>query len=336
MGVIGFDTVHLLAPIEGLIGYDTASFRTTAELDADGNPIETAQSQTLKPKVEKPLGLSRVKISDRGVDLEFSAKLLRNRYIEGINIETIGEIVPALRPILELDADALLRATLYRIDATNNIRPKDVRRAIHGVASLGSLNGRYRLSDYGGAGEQGFAFHSRAKSRDERLIGYDKEQEMWRHKADAYALGVEKFGGVLRIESNIRHREQMRDLLGFEETYTFADALNSKKNPNLILFDRITENSRITLAELHKINSTEGKGMKQVLNVGIDHIIEAYGGNWKAVEKHVRLLYAGKSNPVRALRQFRERVALYHARQSEAEQLLDEVSEVREMLSKVA
>ena len=331
-----FDTVHLLVPKEGLIGYDTDSFRTIAELDADGNPIDTDQTQTLKARVEKPIGLSKVRILERGVDLEFSAKLLRNRYVDGISIETVGEIAPALRPILELDADALLQATLYRIDSTVNIRPKSVKRAILAVASLGSLNGRYRVSDYGGAGEQGFTFHSRAKSVDERFIGYDKEREMWRHKTQAYILGVENFGGVLRTESNIRHREQMRDFLGMVETYTFADALNSKKNPNLILFDRITENSIVTLAELHRINSTEGKGMEYFKNIGIDTVIELYGGNWKAIEKHVRLRYRGKSNPVEALRKVRVRVALYHSRQTEAEQLLDEVSEVRELLSKVA
>lgn len=328
-----FDTVHLLVPIEGVIWNDR-DFEEGFKLGEGGELKSTGHH--LKKGVVRPLGFSSVKILERGADIEFSAKLLGSGYVDGVSLETVDRIAPALRPIVDVDADALLSAELFRIDATANIRPRDVRRAIHSVAVLGSLNRRYRYLDYGGAGEQGFEFHSRAKSRNERIIGYDKEREMWRHKkVQAYALGVENFAGVLRVESNIRSREGMRGLLGFEETYTFADALNSAKNPNLILFDRVIENSEETFA-IAALNKTEGKGMKHFQNIGIDCVIERYAGNWKAVEKYIRLLYGGGSNPSRTLKYVKERVALYHSRQSEAERLLEEVSEVREMLERAA
>lgn len=331
--MVAFDTVHLLVPIEG-VAWSSRDFEERFKL-GEGGELES-EGHRLKKGIVRPLGLSSVKILERGADIEFNAKLLGDGYVDGISLETVARIAPALRPIVDVDAKALLSAELFRIDATANIRPRNIRRAIHGVASLGCLNHRYRYLDYGGAGEQGFEFRSRAKNRKERIIGYDKEREMWRHKrAQAYALGVENFAGVLRVESNIRSREGMRGLLGFEETYTFADALNSAKNPNLILFDRVIENGEKTF-EIAALNSTEGKGVKHFTNIGIDLVIEKYAGNWKAVEKYTRLAYRGKSNPSRMLRYVKERVALYHSRQSEAERLLEDVSEVREMLERAA
>ncbi len=325
-----FDTVHLLVPVEGLNGYDSASFTEKAELDEAGKPVSSELQ--LKRGAEKPLGLAGVKITDAGVDLTLSAKTLGSRYIEGLSEETLGLAVSAIRPLVDVELDALLDADLYRVDSTSNIRPTDVRRAILSVGTLGQLNGKYRLTDYGGQGEDGFVFTARAKSRDERLSGYDKMREMLSRKKTAYTLGVENFEGVLRIESNIRHREQMREFLGLSDSYMFRDALRSEKKPNLILFDKIIGNGSDMLAEMNRIHRTEGIGVKHFQNIGIDRVIELHGGNWKAIEKYVLLQYGGKSKPSRLLKQVKQRVVLYHARQREAENLLDEVSEVRELL----
>jgi len=325
-----FDTVHLLAPIEGLISYETEQFKGKADLDDEGNRVATVYS--LKRGIEKPLGLDAVSIQERGVDLTFSAKILGTRYHEGLNLETIEQVVPALRPIIDLEPQSLLDAVLWRIDCTDNIRPKNLRRTILTVGTLGSLNSRYRYEPYGSTQEQGFVFAQRIKERAERIIGYNKELEMNRNGKTALALGVENFSGVLRWESNLRSRKLMRNLLGMDETYTLLDALNTDRNPNLALFEKIVGQGSDMLAEINKLHRTDGEGVNYFKNLGIDRVIEAYSGNWKAIEKHIRLQYNGKSNPSRFLKKVKQRVALYHARQIEAEQLLDEVSEVRELL----
>lgn len=328
-GMNRYDSVHLLVPIEGVQSFDSELFTAKAELDEEGNPL--APVYALKQGAEKPLGLGRVSVSERGADISFSAKILGGRYIEGLNLETVNRVAPALRPIVQIDPDALLDATLWAIDSTDNIRPKDVRRAILATSQIGSMNVRYRFSDYGGQGQQGFVFQARAKTKDERLIGYDKVREMT-GKREALDLGIENFAGVLRIESNIRHREQMREFLGFEESYTFRDALESKRKPNILMFDKIIGGSSSLLARLNRIHRTEGVGMEHFKNIAFDQIIELHGGNWRAIEKYIRLHYGVKSNPSRVFRQVKERLALYHARQLEAETLLDEISEVRELL----
>lgn len=328
-----FDSVHLLAPLEGLNSYETELFSGKADLDDEGNPLAPVFS--LKRGIEKPLGLNGVKIREDGIELSFSAKILGAHYYRGVNLETAANIAPAFRSIVDIDGEALLASTLYAIDSTNNIRPKNVRRAILATGQIGSMNGKYRFSDYGGQGQQGFVFQARAKTRDERLIGYDKEREM-SGKKTALALGIERFEGVLRIESNLRHREQMREFLGFQESYTLRDALESDRKPNALLFDKIIGGGCSLLAELNRIHRTEGVGMEHFKNIAFDRIIELHGGNWRAIEKYVRLKYAATSNPSRVLGKVKKRLALYHARQLEAETLLDEISEVRELLQKVA
>jgi len=327
--VNSFDSVHLRVPIEGVLSFDTDRFGAKAELDEGGNPLTPVY--TLRQGGEKPLGLGQVKVSDKGAELSFSAKILGGRYIEGLNLESVSRVVPVLRSIIEMEPEALLDADLFSIDSTNNIRPKDVRRAILAVGQVGAMNGKYRFSDYGGQGQQGFVFQARAKTKDERLIGYDKVREM-AGKKTALPLGIENFAGVLRIESNLRHREQMREFLGLQESYTFRDALESDRKPNALLFDKIIGGGSSLLADLNMIHRTEGVGVKHIKNIGYDRVIELHGGNWRAIEKYIRLHYSATSNPSRVLGEMKKRLALYHARQSEAEALLDEVAEVRELL----
>jgi hypothetical protein len=324
-----YDSVHLRVPFDGVDNFDSELFTAKAELDEDGNPL--APIYTLRGGAEKPLGLAQVKISDKGADLSFSAKILGSRYAEGLSLETVGAVVPALRPIIRINADALLGADLFSIDATDNIRPKDVRRAILSVGQVGGMNGKYRFSDYGGHGQQGFVFQARAKTKDERFIGYDKVREM-QGKRTALSLGIENFAGVLRIESNLRHREQMREFLGLEESYTLRDALESNRKPNALLFEKIIGGVSLSIERINRIHRVEGTGMDHIKKLGYDSLIETYGGNWRAIEKHIRLHSQGKSNPSRILKQAKERLALYHARQEETELMLEEVAEVRELL----
>jgi len=324
--VNSYDSVKLLTPIEGLISFNTPCY--------DGKiDVETGETvYRLKQDAVKPLGLSQVEVSDRGVLLSFSAKALGERYIEGINAETVDCIVPAIRSVVDVNPESLLDATLFSIDSTNNIHPKNVQRSILSVGSIGTMNNKYRFADYGGQGQQGFVFSSRAKTVDERIIGYDKYREMMSKRKTALALGVNDFRGVLRIESNIRHKKQMREYLGFTDSYKFQDALNTNRKPNAELFEKVIGNTSDILADLQKLHRTDGMGMEHIKNIAFDRIIELHGGNWSAIEKYIRLQYRGKSNPIRVLNIVKERTALYHTRQHDSEQLLDDVLEVRELL----
>ena len=321
-----FDSVKLLVPPEGLYSFNMPCFEGKTDIETG----ETAYK--LKRDSEKPLGLGNVVVSDRGVELLFSAKTLGERYFEGINLDTVGLIPPAIRSIVDIDPQSLLNARLFSIDSTNNIRPKDVRRSILSVGSIGTMNDSFRFSDYGGKGQQGFVFSNRAKTVDERISGYDKYREMMSKQKTALALGANSFKGVLRIESNIRHKEQMRQYLGFTDSYTLKDALNTKVKPNSLLFGKVIENTTDVLADLQKLHRTDGMGMEHFKNIAFDQVIEKHGGNWPAIRNYVLLHYGENSNPTTVLKRVKKRTALYHARQHETEQLLDEVLEVRELL----
>lgn len=320
-GLLSFDTLKTVIPIDGVNGLNQSVFKEAVETK-NGEIVRETKTLAIGRK-DKPIGLTTIQISDDGLVLQCSAKMLGERYYEGINLETAHLIPHRLHElgIVDIDPDAFLESSLRSIDCTRNTHPKDVRRAVNALYEFASVNRKWRADDYTG----GLTLRTRSKSANERFICYDKSYEMGRSK-EAVNLGVDRFDGVLRFESNLRSFEQVRNYLEIPDPRHLRDALNSTANPNLTLFNKVYSN---TLEDLQRMHQTEGTGTDHIFNIGLDRIIELHNGDFNAVRAYL-LLKKTKGNPSRLLTKAKERVLLYKSRES---QVLEEIEEVRRLLA---
>ena len=178
--------------------------------------------------------------------IEFSSKLLLDRYPELINKNNIHECLKNFVNIglCDMDIDGvILDSELLTCDITTDfggiVQPD--RLAIK--ACLSNPN-KFRVQKYGNSGHV-IDKLVRTPNRKLRMILYDKGKEL-RKSSNADFVGIVEnkeamlnyFDGKFRIEANIRTKEQIRRLFGTEST-NLMDALNSNANPLLTIFDEV-------------------------------------------------------------------------------------------------
>lgn len=296
----------------------------------------------------RPLGLTRVDLYDEKAQFLFSAKILGSDYYRGITSETVQRVPDLLSRSgnIEVRETAFLdTAKVFRFDVAVNTRPSNLRDAIY-AASLGSLNSRWRYSNYGAARDEGFVFAHRSKSRNVRLSGYDKFREMNSRKEVKHAeeLRSDLLNGVLRIETQLTSYAEMRKYLDVGtvgEDVLLFDALRSSANPNLRVFDEViysvTAGADARILEIGEMwNSLRNNGMRQTKEIWfMKHVFDLYEGEWQRIEEFIRFAYA--SNPSREIGKWKKALAMWKlAKEQDTGTALRAIEEVRDLLAAAA
>jgi len=166
-------------------------------------------------------GISHIQITPAGeIDMRFSAKLLGDKYVEGICYDTIPQIVDAVNSVsdLQITTDGILKQSNVRTyDCTYNIQmdePDKIKDYIQ-TLQLSAVCGSRATRD--GYGDESVVFRKTTKANDVRLIFYDKEAELRLKRNERFFTQnagklIEDFTGVLRVECNIRNKRKMRSL----------------------------------------------------------------------------------------------------------------------------
>ena len=178
--------------------------------------------------------------------IEFSSKLLFDRYPELINMNNVHDCFQNFVNIglCEMDIDGVIEESeLLTCDITTDISGiiQPDRLAIK--ACLSNPN-KFRVQKYGNSGHVVDKL-VRTPNRKLRVIIYDKEKEL-RKKSNAEFLGMvnnrdtmlDYFQGKFRVEANIKTKEQIRRLFQTETTDLMC-VLNSRANPLLAIFDEV-------------------------------------------------------------------------------------------------
>jgi hypothetical protein len=218
-------------------------------------------SHTAKLEAAEMVGIGSASMDYRRgmAAVEFSAKLLADSYLQGINTNTIEQ---ALHYILDNTGlpigahDILSNAVVYRFDPVNMVdlpeildRPKDVIDTLHAAR----VNANYQTVAYRRtAANMGITYTGAFKSYKARLSMYYKWLDMMRStKSNRAFFGscqnptalLQSMRGKMRIEQNSTDYLHGRKRLGIKQPgpIMLADMLSSQARPNLELFNTITQ-----------------------------------------------------------------------------------------------
>jgi len=243
---VKFDTIVLMIPsncFEVLYELSTNNFNITTNMN------KQITSYTLK---ENRMGLNKLIYiqndslpADSKIEITISSKILLDRYPELIhkdNFHTVVENINKFGIIALNYNDVIKYAQVYRIDCTSDISVVDKQSLISYLKSLPCTK-NYSKKDY----PTGIEILSSTRSKNDRIIFYDKETEMHiQNNKDFVALlsqtTIDYFKDKIRIETNLREFKQIREYLEVDTTY-LKEILESKANPLFQVFGKIFKTS---------------------------------------------------------------------------------------------
>jgi hypothetical protein len=192
------------------------------------------------------LGLKYVKVDrlKRRVEIEISAKILKENYLKKISVDTIEQVFREIEKygVLKfLDVnEAIENACLFRGDFAKDLKLSEnpnlyvfeLKRAVNKMSKR-----KWNIEE--GKGNTSVVFKEKKKTNRLRTIFYNKEVEMLRgEEFKRLGIEIEAFKNVLRYEINARSFENIRKLTGIQKKgeVKLLDVLNSESNPWLTVF----------------------------------------------------------------------------------------------------
>ena len=280
-------------------------------------------------------GLSAITIENDNVVINLSAKVLGKDYPQLVTLDNIDRVSDAISDFVEIGPEGLLRASVLRADVTSDLRLSKGPGAY--VKALATLQGHrnYHIDLFPGS----IVFRAKAKSNSERLVCYDKAQDMLKADNRAFLERVgssvyKRFEGVLRVEQNCRSYKAVRRVSGTVETTgtpTLYDVLTSKEQPNVRLFDKVA--TRPDVQGL--FDEVAGSGLtwsKYVEFKGYESIIRTCDFDERLIRDLIR--QASKGNPSYYMPRVRNWITFLRAegRESEYRETRSRIDEIRQAL----
>jgi hypothetical protein len=241
-----FDSLKLTSDVDALKDYKTACFDLNTKQSRD-------KKITWLTSNRQDLGIKSIKIFDGAIEIETSAKILKDQYLSGINENTFERYVDEINRsgLIVLDLQKFYEiAKVQKIDVTKNIYPSDIGKTITDL-SIYSAEKKYSVEPY----KTGIEVHAKAKSNNERFILYDKQKELSRNiKPNRELLQyfpVETSKGILRAETNFRHYRDMRNAFHISKNSIlyFKELLQSDVNVLSETFDRLYNIENINISQ---------------------------------------------------------------------------------------
>lgn len=296
----GLDSNKLEISIDSLRDYREDAFLCAPVRDK-ATGVLLSDKERLKGE-RSVLGLKSIEINKKlgKIVLETSAKILHEKYYDLININNIEQVVSNINQtgLIELDTNEFIEtANVLRTDFTNNLRvTKDIQKYLIDLEVF-AQNAKYKVEPY----KTGIAISAKAKSNNERLILYDKEQELYKGKENRELMNYvkpEQFRGVLRVEGNYRKFSNIRTAFSLQskEPIKLLRLLESKENVNYKMFDKVFDTSLpqtvegLTLMEMTNSNRKLREINKQIAD---ERVLELCKYDMELVRKFVKTKVKG-------------------------------------------
>jgi hypothetical protein len=171
--------------------------------------------------------------------IQISSKILGKRHLEGITKDNIADVFLELKKYIDFDTS---NTTVLRADVFSDIEVKNKKEYIKQLQLLNNIS-KYKIIEY--YPEKSIIFEKDNKTAKDRIIFYDKEQELQdkinnakdeeKKESLIKILEVEGIENLIRIELNINTFAKLRTLLKIQDL-DLLTVLKSKENPikNLI------------------------------------------------------------------------------------------------------
>lgn len=236
------------------------------------NPIPGLKSIDVNPGANK-------------VVIETSAKILKDNYLNGINLNTIDQVIDTINStgLTDIKKSGIDQAQVLSCDTTQNIQWNDKTSfsdLIHSI-QLCSVNPKYSNDLFNERTNKGLVFTGNQKSVKVRMIIYHKYTELTHKKDNKTFLEscmnpnkvIDQAQGIIRVEQNNTSFKSIRTRLGITDN-SLMSVLKSVANPNFKLLETITslhsleqlelferyKNSQMTIGEIVRM-----EGMKNIV-----------------------------------------------------------------------
>ena len=235
--------------------------------------------------------------------LEFSSKILKEKYPDLISRDTIKECLTNINllNICKIDIDGILSdGAITSVDVTydTNLILSD-----NLLDVLNSQVNNYRRFKWTHYDKEGIMFTKDVKSKDctETIILYNKEKEICTsHNKDFLnSLSqpqsiIDYFKGKTRFELTLDTPKKIMKYLNLTDT-KISSVLNSNTNPILIQFDKVFGNSTTNVPNA-TLDNYEEWSMKIIL--------DSYKGDLKRLEQDIRSKFSSRSGAAKRMKKF--------------------------------
>jgi hypothetical protein len=287
-----FDTIKIEIPNESVVGVNWHNFMETNRIDMDSGASELfrkAKNSTL------PVGVSSITWKENGDFMaEFSAKVLKDNYLQGINLNTFGESLHSMNQVLKIDENRLLDGggRVLKCDATNNISLESLGckhdKVYNSLLSSG-MNPLFLPISYNSKRKAGIEFRGTQQEKN-RLIAYSKHLDLLKGANKEFMASlvnpskmIQDSSNQVRIESNHTSFKAIRSRFKVEEN-TILKVLNSDALVNHDFLYKVLYGKGSIQSELFdEWNSFDGSFNEFIMLKGTENIIQLLGTNDIAV-----------------------------------------------------
>lgn len=224
--MITFDKLMLVSTLDSIVILDPGKFSSRYEDD---------ELVSLKMTMKQPFSLDIEINYDKGeVILEFTGKVLGERYPELISLNTIQECFRRINAlgIFEIDMEKMMSAQVMKCDVTKDVPVTDIsalNRFIRGhIKNYNAYSCRLLLN-----GNLIVEKNVTGRRYKRRITLYDKGKEMMKGDRQDFTVGnglQDRFDGLCRFEMNLTSQQAIRDTLGITGA-TLMEVLRSERNP---------------------------------------------------------------------------------------------------------
>ena len=300
--MIRIDSLNIEIPIEGIQSFNRQSFVHHLEQSEPGTSV--VDRYKLSNDINH-VGLSGLVIDNinNSAKVKVSAKILKDDYFEGININTIERVVDTINQsgIVHICPDIFINeGRALNVDETHNVNMGyGLAENWHQVSSelaVAVLNPRFQPNVNNSKRNQGITFKGSQTSQKNRLIMYNKNLDLKKAGNKLFMASLKK--PMLLLESsknNLRCELNMTDFKFIRERFNseyllICNLLTSSGKPIIDMIDKITKPG--TLNQLEFILQSEYQGWDFFMMHGIENIIRLADYNETKIKAVVRAKFS--------------------------------------------
>ena len=280
--MISIDSNKILLPFDCLDAFNP---------DAFDNSTRKRKGQILQDKytVKSPIpGLKSIEVNPGAnkVIIETSAKILKDNYLQGLNLNTLEQYTDTINStgLVHIKRANIDQAKILAVDTTQNIAWNErtsFSDLIHSI-QLCSVNPKYSNDLFNTRNNQGLVFTGNQTSIKCRMTIYNKYIELIAKKENKLFLEscnnpnklLDQAKGIIRVEQNNTSFASIRSRLKVADN-NIVSVLNSNENPNFKLFESITSLHSLEQLELFERYRNKDMTIGEIVRMeGMRNIIE--------------------------------------------------------------
>ena len=249
---MNLDTIRIKMQLENL-DFNKSLYNTQMLVSPDG------ETRTKFVLAKHPLGLNGIELLPETNEaiVSISAKILKEQYLDGVSVNTLGRVHRELKPYINHTLAELEDSCVLRTDITENLYFDTCRDKEFAIQSLklGKSNTGFKVDDFTDKKES-IIFTGRQTSYKNRQIYYNKEKELMlaHNKEIRQCLGKwDKIDKILRVEQNVTSLDKLRQAIGKNKVNTQLVSNFNKSGVNSVKLSEMLTSKQKPLLERHRI-----------------------------------------------------------------------------------